>query len=238
MADWTLKRFWNLAAVTPDQGGFCVELDQRRVKTPAKNTLVVPTQSLAEAVCREWNEVEEKIDPNQMPFTRSANAAIDKTHSNHAEVVDMIAAYGDADLICYRATEPSALVDRQAQAWDPMLAWAKEELGIDLVTHAGVMHLPQEARNLAILHKHTAQLDAFALTAFHDLVSLSGSLILGFATLRSAYRATQIWDLSRLDEIWQQEQWGTDEEAETTASLKREAFLHAKMFYDLSQPTP
>lgn len=74
----------------------------------------------------------------------------------------------------------------------------------------------------------------FQLAAFHDLVAMSGSLVLGFAATRSWRPADQIWEMSRLDELWQEQQWGQDEDAQATADLKRAAFLHAKRFYDFS----
>jgi chaperone required for assembly of F1-ATPase len=78
-------------------------------------------------------------------------------------------------------------------------------------------------------------LDSWALTAFHDLVSLSGSLVIGFAALYDLHPAEMLWGLSRIDETWQQEQWGSDEEAQFMAARKESDFLHAKRFYDISR---
>ncbi|KRS13403.1 ATPase [Roseovarius atlanticus] len=235
MSEWKAKRFWKEATVVEDQGGFGIRLDGRPVKTPAKAALVVPSRPLAEAIAREWDAQDELIRPETMPNTRSANAAIDKVHHQHAEVADMLAAYGDADLLCYRADSPDSLVQRQAEAWDPMLNWAKARFGAQLVPVAGVMHRPQNAKALALFSAHVHAMDDFTLTAFHDLVGLSGSLVLGLAALEDARPATELWDLSRIDERWQEEQWGADEEARAVEAVKREEFLHAKRFGDLTK---
>ena len=79
-------------------------------------------------------------------------------------------------------------------------------------------------------------LDNWALTAFHDLVCLSGSLIIGLAALRGQARAERLWEISRIDETWQEEQWGKDEEALATAAKKQNDFLQAMRFHDLSRP--
>ena len=129
MSEWKPKRFWTASAVVATDGGFTVELDGRRVRTPAKAALVLPTRAMAEAVAREWDAQEKEIDPATMPFTRSANAAIDKVQHQHAEVADMLSDYGDSDLLCYRATHPEALIERQRREWDPALDWAAETLG-------------------------------------------------------------------------------------------------------------
>lgn len=235
MTDWKAKRFWKDAAVVEVDGGFTVELDGRRVKTPAKRPLTLPKRTMAEAVAAEWQAQDKQIDPRTMPVTKTANAAIDKVAVQKDEVVDMLAAYGDSDLLCYRADSPEELVARQAAEWDPMLAWAATTLGVSLRTRQGIMHQPQSPEALAELHRRTAALDAFQLAAFHDLVSLTGSLILGFAALEQAFDPDEIWALSRLDENWQAEQWGRDEVAEEEAEIKRQAFLHACAMIVLSK---
>ncbi|OZB19986.1 MAG: ATPase [Rhodobacterales bacterium 34-62-10] len=215
MSEWKAKRFWTTASVVPVDGGFTVHLDSRAVKTPAKTPLIVPTRAMAAAIAAEWDAQEGQIDPRTMPVTRSANAAIDKVAVQHPEVAQMIADYGDSDLLCYRAPGPVELIERQAQMWDPLLDWAEATLGVRLSTATGVVHVPQD-------HRHLGELSA----RVHAL---------GFAVLMDHRSADEIWHLSRLDEEWQIEQWGADDEAEAMAETKRLAFLHAKFFLDLAR---
>lgn len=227
MTVWKAKRFWKASAVVEVEGGFGIELDGRPVKTPAKAHLVVPTRDFAQAIADEWDAQEKDIRPQTMPYTRTANAAIDKVRVQHAEVADMLADYGDSDLLCYRATGPDELIARQAESWDPLLAWCRETMGADLSPRSGVMHAPQEARAVETLRKKVHQLDSFQLAAFHDLVSISGSLVIGFAVTLGHLAADKGWALSRIDEDWQIEQWGRDEEADALSGTKRVAFEHA-----------
>jgi chaperone required for assembly of F1-ATPase len=235
MSEWKAKRFWKEAGVVEEEGGFGVRLDGRAVRTPAKAALIAPTRALAEAIAAEWNAQEGKIDPGTMPFTRSANAAIDKVARQKSEVAEMLAAYGDSDLVCYRATGPVELIEKQAAAWNPLLDWTESVLSAKLLVVEGVVHVPQDTAALARLRAHVDALDIWALTAFHDLVSLSGSLVIGFAALDGFYPVETLWNLSRVDETWQAEQWGSDEEAEEMAARKQSDFIHAKRFYDLSR---
>lgn len=236
MSEWMLKRFWDAAHVAEVKGGFAVQLDGRSVKTPAKTPLVVPTRALANQIAAEWDAVETEINPVLMPFTRSSNAALDKVSVQHAEVADMLAAYGDADLTCYRADGPQSLISLQSEAWDPLLEWADETLGARLIPIAGVMHAPQDLQSLNELSNRVHALDVFALTAFHDLVSLSGSLVIGFAAIHHLREPKTLWQISRVDESWQEDQWGKDEEAQEMTARKESDFLHACLFYDLSRP--
>ncbi|MEM8656310.1 MAG: ATP12 family protein [Pseudomonadota bacterium] len=235
MSEWKQKRFWKSATAEQTETGWTVTLDGRAVKTPAKAALVLPAKAMADAVAAEWDAQQEVVNPLTMPFTRSANAAIDKVAVQHAEVADMLAAYGDADLLCYRADAPQALVDRQAAQWDPYLDWAVTALNARLAPRTGVMHESQDPQALALLSQRVHALSAFELAAFHDLVSLSGSLILGFAAAQDLHPPLTIWAASRLDEIWQEEQWGEDEEAQDHARIKQASFLHAKAFFDAAK---
>ncbi|MEL6619577.1 MAG: ATP12 family protein [Pseudomonadota bacterium] len=234
MSEWKQKRFWTEATVDKGAAGWTVLLDGRGIKTPAKAPLVLPTAAMARAVAAEWAAQEGEVDPLSMPFTRTANAAIDKVAVQRTEVADMLAAYGDADLLCYRADAPEELVTRQADVWDPYLDWAADVLGARLSPRTGLMHESQDAAALQTLSDRTHALTDFELAGFHDLVSLTGSLILGFAAAKDMTSLPEIWAASRLDEIWQAEQWGVDEEAEATQKVKQKAFFHAKAVFDVA----
>jgi chaperone required for assembly of F1-ATPase len=234
MSEWKMKRFWKDAAVVEAGGGFAVELDGRPIRTPAKRALTLPTREMAEAMAAEWQAQEGEVRPDTMPVTRTANAAIDKVATQHAEVADLLAEYGDSDLLCYRAERPAELVARETEAWDPLLDWADEALGARLAVQTGVMHQPQDPATLERLSARVHALNAFQLAAFHDLVSLSGSLVMGFAIAQGAFTPEDLWDRSRVDEVWQAEQWGADASAESVAEVKRAAFLHAARMFALS----
>ncbi|MEM9911869.1 MAG: ATP12 family protein [Pseudomonadota bacterium] len=231
MSGWTAKRFWKEATVVPYADAFAVRLDDRPVRTPAKNELVVPTQALARAIAEEWDAQEAVVRPQNMPMTRAANAAIDKVGPQHSEVASLLAAYGDADLICYRADAPDSLVSRQSEAWDPLLEWINRLFDIQLCVITGVMHVPQKPEHLDRLSARVHELDKYTLTAFHDLVGLSGSLAIGFAALEGWKSTAKLWSLSRVDEVWQQELWGEDEEAIATAAFKEKEFGDAMRFH-------
>ncbi len=233
MSGWTAKRFWKAATAEPCEGGYAVRLDGRAVKTPAKAAFVVPTLALAQAAAAEWDAQESVVKPDSMPVTRAINSAIDKLSVQFDEVVGLLAAYGASDLLCYRATGPEGLVARQAAGWDPLLDWAAQALGTPLVTTAGIIHIDQPADSIARLHVLTAAFDRFRLAAFHDLVAISGSLILAFAVTHGRLSPEEAFDLSRIDEAWQVEIWGVDEEAAALEAARRQAFLEAARFYAL-----
>lgn len=235
MSEWDPKRFWKAATVEELAQGYTVHLDGRPVRSPAKAQVILPTRALAAAIAEEWDAQEDRIVPASMPVTRAANAAIDKVAHQQADVARMLADYGDTDLLCYRAESPAELAARQAEAWDPLLDWAESELSARLETRTGVMPQPQDPETLDRLYREVRMLDFWALTAFHDLVGISGSLIIGFAALRDISPPRTLWQISMIDETWQQERWGSDEDAERVAHRKENDFINAKRFHDLSR---
>ena len=227
MSEWSMKRFWTDVTVKEQGPDFTVLLDGRLIKTPAKRTLVVPTRRIADQVAAEWAAQEGAVDPATMPWTRSANAAIDKVAPQRAEVQAHLADYAGTDLLCYRAEDPDALVERQRATWDPILDWLDGRHGVRLVLAAGVMPVKQDPAALAVLAGAMDDMGDFQLTGFYDLVTLTGSFALALANADCAFPATDLWEASRLDEAWQIEQWGPDDEAEAVTKIKRAAFLHA-----------
>lgn len=234
MAEWTAKRFWKVVEVAPAEGAFQVLLDGRALRTPARRPVAVPAEALARALAAEWQAQPDVIDPRAMPLSRMTNSAIDTVAQNHDHVIDTVAAYGDSDLLCYRAAHPEGLVARQATIWDPLLDWAAAALGARLAVRTGVMHRPQPAAALAALRGAVAAQGPFQLAALHELVALSGSLVIGLRAAAGDADAEALWAASRLDEIWQSDLWGTDDEAEALAARREAAFLDAERYYRLS----
>ena len=194
-------------------GGYRALLDGKPVRTPAKAPLALPTRALAEAVAGEWEAQQEHIDPSSMPLTRLANSAIDGVRGREAEVQADIVKYAGSDLLCYRATEPEELVRRQAELWDPVLAWGREALGARLEVAEGLMPVAQpEAAQRAVARVLDGE-DAFALAALHVMTTLTGSALLALAHAQGRLTAEQVWAAAHVDEDWQIGKWGDDAEA-------------------------
>jgi chaperone required for assembly of F1-ATPase len=224
------KRFYERAHVGESVGasGFPVMLDGKPVRTPARRTLAAPTQALAEHIADEWNAQKDVIDPARMPLTRLANAVIDAVADQSAPVAEEVANYLGSDLVCYRAGEPAGLVARQAQMWDPVLAWARDELGARFVQIEGVMFSPQPdeavaAARAAIPADANNVKDIWRLGAISSIATLTGSALLALALARGAIDADAAWAAVHADEDWQMAQWGSDDLA-----LARRANRHAE----------
>jgi chaperone required for assembly of F1-ATPase len=228
-----MKRFYERAAAAPAAGGVALFLDDRPVKTPARNPLTVPTDELAEAIAAEWNAQGEKIDPRTMPLTGLANAAIDRVAPDAGTFAAALARYAETDLLCYRAEGPQPLVDRQLAAWDPLLAWARRRYDVDFTVTAGIMHTPQPGATIERLSAAVAARDPFRLAALSPLVTISGSLVIALALAEGEVGVEEAWTAANIDEAWQAEQWGDDPLAVAPRENRRREFDAAYRFVTL-----
>jgi len=210
-----VRRFYTQAEVAPAEGGFALKLDGRSARTPGKRLLVAPTRAVAELIAAEWAAQGETIAPLTMPATRLANSAIDGVAAALAETRAEIARYAETDLVCYRAEAPAALVALQAEAFDPVLAWAQEALGARFVTTVGVAHVAQPETALAAARAAVdAYRDSFAVAALHVMTSLTGSLLIALMTATGELTAAAAWRAAHVDEDFQIARWGEDYEAQ------------------------
>ena len=227
-----MRRFWKDVTVVAD-GGFQISLDGRRVRTPARAELVLPSARLAEAVAEEWRGALPEVDPRAMPLTGLANAAIDRVAPDIERFAAGLAKFGETDLLYYRVDAPEALVELQAAEWDPLLAWARRRYDIDFCTIASTIYRSQPPATVERLAHAVAALDAFRLAGLLPLVTIGGSLVAALAVLEGAVTPEAGWQAVTLDERWQSEQWGADSEAEAALASRRGEFVAAARFVEL-----
>jgi chaperone required for assembly of F1-ATPase len=161
------------------------------------------------------------IDPAGMPLTRLVNTALDGVARRMTEVAEETARYAASDLLCYRAGDPERLVARQAQMWDPVLAWARDTLGAQFVLSEGVIHVEQPEPALRAVRRAVDAFDEpLPLAALATMTSLMGSVLLALAVAHDRLTPAQAWAAAHVDEDFQMEVWGLDEEAEIRRSRR------------------
>ncbi len=185
----------------------------------------MPTQGLADALAAEWQAQGSHIDPATMPLTRLVNSTIDGVVARRDEVIAEIARYAMNDLVYYRADQPEALARLQAEAWNPVLAWAQSTFGVPLATGVGIMHVAQPVALEGAVVATLTQRQAIELSALHVLTTLTGSALLALAHADGAFTADDAWKAAHVDEDFQISQWGWDAEAEARRNLREKDFL-------------
>ncbi|WP_413993143.1 ATP12 family chaperone protein [Labrys okinawensis] len=208
------KRFYKQAHVVEKDGLLAVALDGRVARTPAKALLAFSSSDIMQALAEEWNAQADHIDPFAMPMTRIANSAIDGVRQTRQAVIDEIAKYGGSDLLCYRADTPAELVRRQNEAWNPVLEWSVRNVGAELTLTEGIIHKAQPPEALAAIARAVSTFDELGLASLHVITTLTGSVVLALAVARGHLEPEAAWAAAHVDEDYQIELWGSDEEAQ------------------------
>jgi chaperone required for assembly of F1-ATPase len=222
------------AAITADvPGGYEVRRGQRVLSGAFGEKLCIPQLRLAQAVAAEWSAADATTPVDGLPLARLAMGAADVTR-NRAAVEEAATTYVHADLLCYRAeADANDLADRQAAAWDPLLAWAGDTYGAGLAVTAGVVPVRQPADAVAQLAAAVRALGDAELTAVRLAAAVTGSLVVALALTGGHIDAGAAWRAGVLDEHAQAEQWGTDAEAEEGRERLRGDLEAAAAFLDL-----
>lgn len=227
------RRFYTTASARETAHGFAIALDGKPVRTPARRLLAFPSLALADQAANEWQQQGELLDPAMLPLTRLANSIIDAVVDNAAAVAADIEKYLGSDLLFYRVEGPERLVAREHDAWDPVLAWARDAHGARFVLAEGVVFVAQPAAAVAAM-RPLIPTDAWRLGAAHVITTLTGSGLLALALCEQAISPDQAWSAAHVDEDWNQEIWGRDDLALARRARRRSEFDAAVLVLQLA----
>lgn len=208
-----MKRFWKNTAIITADDSHTVELDGRPVKLPSGKPLTTKLPPLAEAIAAEWANAPHDFSPEDLPLTRLASTAQERITPHRADIIRQLAAYGMNDLLCYRAEAPDDLVARENEHWDHWLIWAEATYGLKLLSTVGLVPINQPPGTSERLNEMLASHSDDTIAALGVIVPALGSLILGLALTARALTPQEACKTALLDELWQEEQWGTEDEA-------------------------
>ena len=227
------KRFYKRAEAVEAPGGWQILLDGRSIRTPAKTAFYLPSGSLAAAIAEEWEEQEERLDASSMQLTSLAFSAVDLVMPKRQEVVEELTDFGDTDLLCYRASHPAALVQRQRDTWQPLLDWASLSLDAPLGITEGIAAVEQPQASLLALRRAVEGHENFSLTALALAVRTSESLIIGLAMSHGRLNAAAAFDAAELDQTYELEVWGQDAEANARRQHLLDELAISERFFEL-----
>lgn len=225
-----MKRFYSQVSIAEETAGWTVRLDSRAIKTQGGQPQLLPTQALAELLAAEWRDQGETLDPKSFVHRDLADYAIDVVARDAEPVRANLLEYIETDTLCYRADPDEPFWRRQQQQWEPLVTSFEEREQVVLERVSGVIHRPQRAETLAVLRERMGTFTPFELAALETLTSLAASLCVGLSALDAATDARALWDAANLEEDWQVEQWGADEEAQERRELRTKQFLAALDF--------
>jgi chaperone required for assembly of F1-ATPase len=220
------KRFYARADLRETPEGIAITLDDKPVKTPSRRTLAAPNRAIAQMMVAEWDAQKDIINPMTMPVTRLGNSVIDAVAEQADAVAADIGKYFESDLLFYRAGHPAALVAREAAQWDPIVFWAADTLAAHFILAEGIVHVRQPEPAIAAARAALPN-DPWSVAALHMVTTLTGSALLALALWRGRLDADQVWAAAHVDEDWNAEKWGVDEEVAARRSARFVEFAAA-----------
>ncbi len=212
-----MKRFYKLVSTHREAEGYAIHLDGRPVKTPMRTVLIAPNEALANEIVKEWAAQEDMIDPETMPLTQILSTQIDRVSGQREEMSVPLLKYLDTDLLCYRAPkdEPPGQAEKQAEIWDPSLAWFEKRFGTALQTTSDLIALAQPESAHKAVQETVESYDEARFTALQLVVPLAGSLVLALAFIEGEITPQELYIATRVeehfkDEIYNAEKYGRD----------------------------
>lgn len=228
-----MKRFYTSVTTEAAEGGYRVLLDGRPIKTALRNSQIVPSPAMAEALAEEWAAQGEEIDPALFHLRDLADFAIDMIAPDPAEHIDKLTGFLETDTLCYRADPDEHFYKRQQEMWEPIVTAFEQRHGVALERICGIIHRPQPVETHAAIRAKLERLDPFTLAALLTLSSLAASLVVGLSALEKPDEAEALWAAANLEEDWQVEQWGQDAEAAAVRARRTSDFMNALRFAGL-----
>ncbi|TFK46432.1 ATP12-domain-containing protein [Heliocybe sulcata] len=216
-AQATLKRFWKTVDIQERDGGLAVTLDNRPLRTPSGNLLVLPSNKTLAAtlIANEWENQETVLKPHALPMTSIAARAIDtaKDEKARSEIRAALLNYLDTDTVCFHQLEPEALARLQKVHWDPLLDWARATFNVPIHTFFSVLSSTQPKETSDKLAEVLAGLDSWELAAMERTTYTTKSFIIGLGLVKK-YISTDEAALAASVEVNSQiEKWGEVEDS-------------------------
>jgi chaperone required for assembly of F1-ATPase len=207
-----MRKFYKNAEAVAIDGGFAVELDGKRLKTPAGRPWILPNEKLARAIAAEWHAQSETVIPATMPLMQLAATAYDHVPEARKDMIVRLLPYMESELVCLRAEHPETLVRLQESLWQPPLDWFNQRYDIHIEACRGLGAVDVPAGGHERMHNVLDSLDNLELIGVQTATLGAGSLVLGLALYEKKMTAAEVFAAAELESTYQIEIWGGDKE--------------------------
>uniref|UniRef100_A0A6I8SUF7 ATP synthase mitochondrial F1 complex assembly factor 2 n=1 Tax=Xenopus tropicalis TaxID=8364 RepID=A0A6I8SUF7_XENTR len=181
------KKFYENVSISHGEGGFEINLDRRKLRTPQGKIFTAPSEALAVAVATEWDCQRDVI----------------KFYTMHLTTL--------LPCIHYRVEEPPGLVELQRNEWDPVIEWAEKRYNVVIGSSTSIQGpiIPTETKD--VFSRHLASYNSWGLLGIEFIISQLKSLVLTMGLIDRHLPVEKAVLLSRLEEEYQIQRWGNVE---------------------------
>lgn len=149
--------------------------------------------------------------------------------AHRSEIIDKLVQYSLTDMLFFWSNEED-LIKLQETQWQPLLNWAKAEFETRFeITHE--LNVPEQQPGSGIrLRLFMEHLSDKELAAFYVAATNTRSVLLAAALVKGRINAEQAFKAAFLEELYQAEAWGPDEEAEKKRGEMKQELLEVEKF--------
>ena len=228
-----MKKFWETIKIKKvSSKEFYILLDNKKLKTPLKKELTLSNDLMAKEVLKEWDQRSDIVNTDDLVFYGLLSTAIDRVREEKNSYINDIINFIDTDLICYRADNPIDLVSHQNKQWDPIISLIEKYINTKVSIFKGVMPSQQNSKVHDKVKNLVVELSDIQISVLHRITNLIGSVFLALCILKKDLSNKQAFELSFLDELWQAENWGYEEDASTKRKKIRTELNRLILFID------
>ena len=145
------------------------------------------------------------------------------------EVIDRLVRFSLTDMMLFWGQNED-LVKRQEKIWGPLLEWANEEINTRFIRTQSLDVPEQEKTSGYRLKAFLEKLSDKELAAFYVAALNMKSVLLAAALVKGRINAKQAFEAAYLEELWQAENWGVEEEAEKRRAEVRQELVEIEKF--------
>ena len=192
------------------------------LKTPLGNTFTVPSQTLKEAIEKEWKKDSAKHYKNK-PLTSLIATFLDKVQPDRNTYISMIINSIPEDTLLF--WDPK-LMEIQKEKWQPCIDTINKTFDLKLEPTTGLTIQPLSVPEKKRLQDWVLQLSELQLTALCHFVTLTSSFGLSYLLFNKHLSPKETWELAFLHEHEQRRLWGEDSESIHREKEQKSEFMH------------
>lgn len=157
--------------------------------------------------------------------------AMTKDVAEHREeIIERMVNFSLTDTLLFRNPDAAELIEEERKIWDPIVCWARESIETEFKTSESLEVPLENNASLPHLQVFLESLSDKELAAFYEVSKITKSVLLAAALVKKQVCAEDAFKAAFLEEIWQADKWGHDEEADLRRETIKQELVAVEKF--------
>ena len=163
-------------------------------------------------------------------MTTDFKAMMKDVSQHRTEIIERMVNFSLTDTLLFRSPDAVELIEEEHKVWDPIVAWAKEKMRADFKTSESLEVPVENNASLPRLQVFLESLSDKELVAFYEVSKITKSVLLAAAFVKGKVNADEAFKAAFLEEIWQADKWGHDEQADKRREIIKQELKDVEDF--------